>query len=103
MRNALKSWSPSLMLPVGWKRISGRWGWIGRIESDRDGGLGGYGLRSGLDRPGVRPGGRLTFLSRDKKVSKETRLPRRPFGVPSLRTLSAGGPENSLRSDSRAA
>src|SRR5690554_1509044 len=52
-----------------------------------------------LDRPGFRPGGRLTFLSRDKKVSKEARPPRRPFGVPSLRTLSAGGPENSLRSD----
>src|SRR5690554_2047612 len=57
------------------------------------------GLRSCLDRPGFRPGGRLTFLSRDKKVSKETRPPRRPFGVPSLRTLSAGGPANSLRSD----
>src|SRR5690554_7116495 len=45
-----------------------------------------------LDRPGFRPGGRLTFLSRDKKVSKETRPPCRPFGVPSLRTLSAAGP-----------
>src|SRR5690554_3151413 len=52
-----------------------------------------------LDRPGFRPGGRLTFLSRDKKVSKEARPPRRPCGVPSLRTLSAGGPANSLRSD----
>src|SRR5690554_4749425 len=56
-------------------------------------------LRSYLDRPGVRPGGRLTFLLCDKKVSKETHPPRRPFGVPSLRTLSAGGLANSLRSD----
>src|SRR5690554_2966310 len=57
------------------------------------------GLRSCLDRPGVRPGGRLTFLLCDKKVSKETHPPRRPCGVPSLRTLSAGRPANSPRSD----
>src|SRR5690554_326313 len=52
-----------------------------------------------LDRPGFRPGGRLTFLWCDKKVSKETHPPRRPLGVPSLRAFPAAGPANSLRSD----
>src|SRR5690554_4344670 len=57
------------------------------VLTDQD--LFGLGLRSYLDRPGFRPGGRLTFLLCDKKVSKETHPPRRPCGVPSLRTLSA--------------
>ena len=54
------------------------------------------------DAAGSRPSGRLTFLSRDKKVSKETRPAAPALRAPLPPNRQPGRPLNSLRSDNPA-
>ena len=86
----------SWLAAVGWGLRRARSGW--RSPSSR-------GCLRFAQMPGVRPGGRLTFLSHDKKVSKEAcpaaSVPRKLrcanlSGQPAL-TANAGVRHNSLR------